>query len=140
MLATVWQIMNMKFTVQWPETEIIWICWNLLGKKSLQVDLFTCDAWFCRQLLAMFFKSFPDQIKLLGWLTHTLLGLKKRKDIFQCSSAKGCSLKLINFCCLNSWKTDNVVLCFISKLRCVTVQQCRVISLEQLSVAEFSAE
>ena len=48
--------------------------------KSLQVNLFTCDAWFCRQLLAMDFKSLPDQIKLLWWLTHTLLGLKKRNS------------------------------------------------------------
>ena len=31
MFATVWQILNMKF-MQWPKTEIIWICWNLLEK------------------------------------------------------------------------------------------------------------
>ena len=31
MSAAVWQILNMKW-MKWPETEIIWTCWNLLGK------------------------------------------------------------------------------------------------------------
>ena len=31
MSAAVWQILNMKW-MKWPETEVIWICWNLLGK------------------------------------------------------------------------------------------------------------
>ena len=29
--ASVWQILNMKW-IRWPETEIMWICWNLFGK------------------------------------------------------------------------------------------------------------
>ena len=31
MFTTVWQILNMKW-MKWPETKIMWICWNLLGK------------------------------------------------------------------------------------------------------------
>ena len=97
MFATVWQILNMKF-MQWPETEIIWICWNLLGKNPWNhfKYLFTCNAWFCRQLLAMDFKSLPDQIKLLGWLTHTLLGLKKKKFVKLIDYTYACN-SLTNF-------------------------------------------
>ena len=29
--TTIWQILNIK-CVLWPETEVMWICWNLLGK------------------------------------------------------------------------------------------------------------
>ena len=32
MLTTVWQIFNKQ--TQWPETEIMRICWNFLGKNS----------------------------------------------------------------------------------------------------------
>ena len=34
--ATVWQILNMK-CVQWPETEIVWICWKQFGKKTREI-------------------------------------------------------------------------------------------------------
>ena len=47
--AKAWQILNMKCT-QWPETEIIWICWNLLWKNRKKNIKWTCfrrvfDIW-----------------------------------------------------------------------------------------------
>ena len=52
-------------------------------------------------------------------MTHSYsAGPKKRKDVFQCSWPKNCTLKWINFYCLNFWKTDKLVLCFLSKWRC----------------------
>ena len=39
--STIWQVLNVKYS-EWPETEAIWICWNLQEKncESLQVNLF----------------------------------------------------------------------------------------------------
>ena len=62
MLAVVWQISSINY-IQWPETKIMWICWNLLGKfiKSHRVNLILEDFIHLKPQCACFMRcSFLD--------------------------------------------------------------------------------
>lgn len=61
MSARVWQVLNQ---MQWLETEIMWICWNLLGRKivkSLQFNWFLADLSHLKSLRPALFQ--PDPMK-----------------------------------------------------------------------------